>query len=108
MKRSKHWLPASVAAVMLAGCGSSQEELAVAACKAAVSERLQGKVWSLVDSEFRSGYRTGEPGLAEIVAPVYFDKGLPAETQQRVTCRVQFDPANASAEPAVIGLIFQW
>jgi hypothetical protein len=105
----KAWwcLPAALA-IVLAGCGKSPDDLAVAACKAAVSERLTGKTWSVVDEEWKGGYKAGDPGLAEIVAPVYFDKGLPAETRQTVTCRVQFDAADAAAEPSVIGLVFQW
>jgi hypothetical protein len=104
---ARWWLTAGLA-LALAGCGKAPDDLAVAACKAAVSERLAGKTWSVADEEFKSGYKAGDPGLAEIVAPVYFDKGLPSETRQTVTCRVQFDANNAAAEPSVIGLVFQW
>jgi hypothetical protein len=38
---------------------------------------------------------------------VYFDKGLPGESRQDVTCRVQAG-ASADAPPSVIGLTFQW
>lgn len=108
MKLRKTWYLPALVALALAGCGAKPEDLAISACKAAVSERLAGKTWSIVDDEFKSGYKAGDPGLAEIVAPVYFDRGLPAETRQTVTCRVQFDPNNAAAEPSVIGLVFQW
>lgn len=102
------WLFPAALAIALAGCGKAQDDLAIVACKAAVSERLTGKTWSVVDEEWKSGYKPGDPGLAEIVAPIYFDKGLPAEKKQTVTCRVQFDAANAAAPPSVIGLVFQW
>ena len=108
MKQHRAWYLPALAALALVGCGKSPDDLAVAACKAAVAERLTGKTWSIVDAEFKSGYKAGDPGLAEIVAPVYFDRGLPGESKQTVTCRVQFDPNNAAAEPAVIGLVFQW
>lgn len=108
MKQRSAWYVPALAALFLAGCGAKPDDLAVTACKAAVAERLSGKTWSIVDDEFKAGYKPGDPGLAEIVAPVYFDRGLPAETKQTVTCRVQFDPNNAAAEPSVIGLVFQW
>ena len=108
MKQRRGWFLPALAAAALAGCATSQDDLAIGACKAAVTDRLTGKTWSIVDSEFRDGYKPGDPGLAEIVAPVYFDRGLPGESKQTVTCRVRFDPNNPSAEPAVIGLVFQW
>jgi hypothetical protein len=101
------WVPLALAAG-LAGCGQSPDDLAVGACKAAVTERLVGKTWSVDDDEWKAGYKAGDPGLAEIVAPVYFDKGLPTETTQTITCRVQFDANDAAAPPSVIGLVFQW
>lgn len=108
MRQSIRWSFAAVLAMALAGCGQSPDDLAIAACKAAVTERLTGKSWTVVDDEWKAGYKAGEPGLAEVIAPVYFDKGLPAESKQTVTCRVQFDANNAAAPPSVIGLVFQW
>ncbi|MCE3003749.1 MAG: hypothetical protein LW860_13780 [Xanthomonadaceae bacterium] len=108
MRKAMRWSFAAALAMALAGCGQSPDDLAITACKTAVAERLTDKTWSVVDDEWKAGYKAGDPGLAEIVAPVYFDKGLPAETTQTVTCRVQFDPNNASAPPSVIGLVFQW
>jgi hypothetical protein len=108
MRQTKRWWVPALLAIALAGCGQSPQDLAIAACKTAVTERLTGKTWSVVDEEWKAGYKPGDPGLAEIVAPVYFDKGLPAETRQTVTCRVQFDANNAAAPPSVIGLVFQW
>jgi hypothetical protein len=95
-------------ALLLAGCGAGPDDLAVSACRKAVTERLAGKSWELVDDEFKAGYKATEAGLGEITAPVYFDRGLPVETRQTVTCRVQFDSARPEAEPSVVGLVFQW
>lgn len=95
-------------ALLLAGCGAGPGDLAVSACRKAVAERLADKSWEIVDAEFKAGYTSGEPGLGEITAPVYFDRGLPAEKRQTVTCRVQFDTARPEAEPSVVGLVFQW
>jgi hypothetical protein len=108
MTQRSAWYVPALAALVLAGCGARQDDLAVAACRAAIAERLAGKSWTIENAEFKAGYKVGDPGLAEIVAPVYFDRGLPAEKKQTVTCRVQFDPNNAAAEPSVIGLVFQW
>jgi hypothetical protein len=96
------------AALALAGCGKTPDDLAIEACKAAVSERLAGKAWSMVDDELKAGYKAQDAGAAEVVAPVYFDRGLPAESKQTVTCRVQFDANDPAAAPSVIGLVFQW
>jgi len=93
--------------VLLTACGSSPADLAVAACQSAIAESLRGKPYVLADSDLKSGYRALDTGLAELVAPVYFNKGLPAEKRQEVTCRVQADAA-VDAPPAVIGLVFQW
>ena len=92
----------------LAACGQAPDDLAGAACKAAVAERLSGKAWSMVDDELKAGFKAQDAGAAEIVAPVYFDRGLPVESKQTVTCRVQFDVNDAAAPPAVVGLVFQW
>jgi hypothetical protein len=97
-----------MAVLALAGCGTTPAELAAAACKAAVAERLTAKQWSMVDDEIKVGFKAQDAGAAEIIAPVYFDRGLPTESKQTVTCRVQFDATDATAAPSVIGLVFQW
>jgi hypothetical protein len=95
-------------ALALAGCAKSPADLAALACRKAVAERLGDKVYEMVDEELVGGYKPGDGAIAEISAPIYFDKGLPAETRQTLNCRVQFDPAKSGAEPAVIGMMFQW
>ncbi len=94
-------------ALCLAACATSPADLAVAACRSAIAERLGGKSYTLADADLKSSYKTLDTGLAELTAPVYFDKGLPGESRQDVTCRVQAGAA-ADAPPSVIGLTFQW
>ena len=94
-------------ALWLTACGTSPADLAVAACQSAIAERLVGKTYSLADADLKSGYKAIDTGIAELTAPVYFDKGLPGESRQDVTCRVQAAAA-PDAPPSVIGLTFQW
>jgi hypothetical protein len=94
-------------ALWLTACGTSPADLAVAACQSAIAERLTGKSYTLAEADLKAGYKALDSGLAELTAPVYFDKGLPGERRQDVTCRVQAG-ASADAPPSVVGLTFQW
>lgn len=106
MIRSDSFTGLVLLALLLTGCTASKQDRAVAACREAIAERLEGKSWTVVDAELKRGYRAVDAEFSEIGAPVYFEKGLPSETRQTFSCRLRFDPAQS--EPAVVGLVFQW
>ena len=96
------------AALALAACGGGTEDRAVAACEKAVAEKLAGKTFELDRDDMRAKAKVGADGLVQINSTVVFDKGLASESKQAVDCRAKFDPANRSAEPAIVGLQFTW
>ncbi|HVF35122.1 MAG TPA: hypothetical protein VND91_07335 [Candidatus Saccharimonadia bacterium] len=95
-------------ALALAACGGGNEDRAVAACEKAVADKLSGKVFELDRGDMRAKLQATPDGLFQINSTVVFDKDLPSESKQTFDCRVKFDPANASAEPAIVGLQFTW
>lgn len=96
------------AALALAACGGGTEDRAVAACEKAVAEKLAGKTFELDRDDMRRQVRVGDDGVAQISSTVVLDKDLSSESKQTFDCKAKFDPANASAEPAIIGLQFTW
>lgn len=103
MKRSTVFV-----ALALTACGDSPDKRAVSTCDKAVSEKLAGKSFDLDRKDMLVKVRKLENNIVSITSVVTLDKGLPAETKQTFECRVQFDPANDKAEPAVVGLTFTW
>lgn len=95
-------------ALALAACGGGNEDRAVAACEKAVAEKLSDKVIELDRGDMRAKLQTNADGVVQIGSTVVFDKGLASESKQTFDCRVKFDPANPSAEPAIVGLQFTW
>lgn len=101
-------LVALAAAVLVAGCGAKPEQRAVDACAKEITTRLSGKSFEIDPKDMLGKVEKPADGVMQINSTVYFDKGLPAETKQTFDCRVQFDPANAAAEPKVTSLNFIW
>jgi len=98
-------------ALALAACGGGgggNEDRAVAACEKAVADKLSDKVIELDRGDMRAKLQSTPDGLVQINSTVVFDKGLASESKQTFDCRVKFDPANASAEPDIVGLQFTW
>jgi hypothetical protein len=94
--------------LLLSACGTTPGTLAAQACSKAIDEKLAGKSYELDLSDMASKFKAGDGSTGEIVTSVLLDKGMSSESKQGCTCRVQFDPNNAAAEPSVIGLIFVW
>ena len=92
----------------LAACGSSHEKRAVEACQKAVKEKLGGKAYDVDAKDMLAKAKAGTDNVVALSSTVVFDKGLPSESKQTFECRVEFDPKNPKAEPAVIGMTFQW
>ncbi len=92
----------------LVACGGGKEDRAVATCEKAVAEKLAERAYTLDRKDMRAKATAPDDKTIQIASVVVFDKGLPAESKQAFECRVRFDPANPSAEPAVIALHFTW
>lgn len=97
----------AIGACALAGCAGTSADLAVDACVKEISGKTGGRVYSLDQDEMRANYKALENSIGEIAATITFDQGLPSQSQQTFTCRVQFG-ADASQPPAVIYLQFMW
>lgn len=95
-------------ALALAACGGGKEDRAVAACEKAIGEKLAEKAFELDRGDMRAKLQSTADGRMQINSTVVFDKGLATESKQTFDCRVQFDPANPAAEPAIVGLQFTW
>ena len=97
-----------VLALALGACGQSNEKRAVAACEKAIAAKLAGKGFDLDQKDMLAKAKADGDNVIALNSSVVFDKGLPSESKQTFDCRVQFDPKNPNAEPAVQALQFTW
>ena len=104
----QRFIPIAVLALLLGGCGSSNEQRAVTACEKAIAAKLAGKGFDLDQKDMLAKAKADGDNVIALNSVVVFDKGLPSESKQTFDCRVQFDPKNPKAEPAVQTLQFTW
>ncbi len=98
-------IPVVIMAVMLAGCGPSQEQAAVEACVVGLAGRLGEQEYTLDKVAMASAAtRPDGPDIIEINASVNLDPGGPAP----FLCRVQFDAANPKAPPTLLYVQTNW
>jgi len=102
------FIPIAVLALALGACGQSNEKRAVAACEKAIAAKLAGKGFDLDQKDMLAKAKADGDNVIALNSSVVFDKGLPSESKQTFDCRVQFDPKNPNAEPAVQALQFTW
>ncbi len=96
------------ATILLAGCAKNMESRAVAACEKAIGEKLVGKTFVLDKKDMLAKAKHDGDDIIQVSSFIVFDQGLPSETKQAVDCRVEFNPKDRSADPAVVGLNFTW
>ena len=96
----------TILALGLVGCGDSPESAAVAACKAAIVEKLADKTFTLDEAEMLAKASTNADGVVQINSTIVFDKGLPSEYTQGVDCKARNNPSTGGAD--VISLGFAW
>lgn len=94
------------ASLLLAACGGGNADQAIAACKAAVAEKLGNKNYRISEDEMRAGTREEGSDLMHVSAPIVFDPGLPREYTQTFDCRTRFTAGGEA--PDVISLTFTW
>lgn len=92
----------------LSACGKSPEKRAIAVCQKAIAEKLAGKTYDVDEKDMLAKAKSEANGVMTTGSVVVFDKGLPSESKQTMECKVQFDPKNPDADPAVIGMSFLW
>ncbi|HET6604819.1 MAG TPA: hypothetical protein VFG21_11545 [Xanthomonadaceae bacterium] len=95
-----------LAALALSACGGGDSDHAIAACKAAIAEKLANKNYRISEAEMRAGVTEEQADLMHVSAPIVFDPGLPREYTQTFDCRVRFTAGKD--EPDVISLNFVW
>ena len=101
-------IPIAALALLLGGCGTSNEKRAVDACQKAIAAKLAGKGFDLDQKDMLAKAKADGDNVIALNSTVVFDKGLPTESKQTFDCRVQFDPKNPKADPAVQALQFTW
>jgi hypothetical protein len=92
----------------LSACGKGPEKRAVAACEKSIAQKLSGKTYEVDAKDMLAKAKPEAGGAMTLSSVVIFDKGLPSESKQTFECKVQFDQKNPNADPAVIGMTFQW
>lgn len=96
-------LIAIAAAALLAACGGSESD-AVAACKAEIAGKVEGRNYTLDEADMAAkATREGED-IVRIQSGITFDAGMPKEEKQTFDCRVRISDAGAT----VISLQFIW
>jgi hypothetical protein len=99
--RNLYWL---TAALLLSGCGGGREDLAVEACAAELTSKLEGKTFALDKADMRAKAKADGDDALNITSSVTFDAGLPGEYKQSYECKARIDGSDAS----VISLTFSW
>lgn len=93
---------AAVALAFLAGCGSSRESQAAAACEVAAKERSEGKLLAVDRKALAAGASNESDDILRLQGTVTFDTGLQSEYKQTLECRVQI----VDGDLRVIGIVF--
>lgn len=96
------WLVVAWVVMVLAGCGSSRESQAAAACEAAAMERATGKMLAVDRKALEQSAIAETADILQLKGPVTLDTGLQSEYTQTLNCRVQF----TGKEVKVIGVVF--
>ena len=104
----QRFIPIAALALLLGGCGTSNEQRAVDACQKAIAAKLADKGFELDPKDMMAKAKSDGDNVIALNSTVVFDKGLPTESKQTFDCRVQFDPKNPSKDPAVQALQFTW
>lgn len=90
---------------LLAGCGGREGD-ALAACEAAIAERLEGKTYRLEAEAMRASARAEGEDVLVLTGTVVIDPGMTHEQQQTVECKARFTAGQS--RPDVISLNFVW
>lgn len=98
-------VPLTALCLLLAACGTTRNDTAADACKAAISDKLAGKSISLDRADMVRKARNESADVVAVASTIVFDKGLSTEYDQTFDCRVRFEKGKA---PSVIGLQFNW
>ncbi len=100
-----HSLGVMALIALLAGCGGRNED-ALAACEAAIAERMDGKRYRLDSQAFAASAREESGQVLVLTGEVVIDPGLSGEQRQSVECKTRF--VAGQARPDVISLNFVW
>jgi len=92
--------------MLLAACGGSQADRAVAACAAAVEKKLEGRSFRIDRDEMARNAVPDGTDVIHVQASIVFDPDLPREYTQSFDCRARV--AGDGAAPDVISLTFTW
>ena len=103
--RSVHLVP-WLAMLVLAGCGDSSKQTAVAACKAAVLTKIEGKMGEIDDGDMLRNTRALDDGNIEVNSVVTFRRGTDQESEQTFSCVVATD--SSGAHKRIIGMKIDW
>jgi hypothetical protein len=98
-------LVSALGLLLLAGCGSNQNEAAADACGKAIADKLGGKSFSLDRDDMSARAKSESADVVAITSTIVFDKGLSTQYQQTFDCRVRLGSGRAAD---VIGLQFNW
>ena len=103
--RSVHLLP-WLAMLVLAGCGDSSKQTAVAACKAAVLTKIEGKMGELNEDDMLANASQLDDGNVEVKSAITFRRGTDQENSQTFSCTVA--PDESGKHTRVVGMSINW
>lgn len=96
---------AVMVAVVLAGCGASDDpSLAVKACADGVAGKFSGKTFKLDNEALRASVAVADNGLLTLSGPITINPGMTDEAKQSVQCKVRV----ADGQADLIALNFIW
>ncbi len=98
-------LTVCTALVLLAACASSEDK-AIAACEAALTEKAEGKTYSIDRAALKVLSSKDAAGEVDVSGAVLFDPGLPREAKMQFECKTR--TAEGKSEPDVISFSLVW
>ncbi len=90
----------------MTGCSQSRETLAAQACIKAMGERLGDRPYTADIPAIAATAKPEGEDMLELESQATIDAAQANQSEQRFTCRVQFDAAKPGTEPTVI--LFQF
>ena len=89
--RAGYCVLVAVSALFLVACGSSTNKSAVAACKAEVLGKIEGKFGELDESDMLANARSLDDGNVQVDSSITYRRGTDQESSQTFNCTVAVD-----------------
>lgn len=96
----------ALSALFLVACGSAANKAAVAACKAEVTGKIEGKFGELDESDMLANAHELDDGNIQVDSTIVFRRGTDQESSQTFNCTVALNDSGAYSR--VVRMQLNW